>query len=81
MPDVVWHDNHGNNRWYGVANNWRCAAARFTPPVRSLILDYISVSICNFADLAGLRLGAYIIGFPNFQTLVPGVESSWIRTV
>jgi hypothetical protein len=81
MPDVVSHDNHGNNRWYGVGNNWRRAAGRLTPPFRSHIPDYSSVSICNFADLAGLRLGTYIIRFPNFGTLAPGVESSWIRTV
>ena len=81
MPDVVSHHNHCNNRWYGVANYWRRAVARFTPPARSHISDYTSVSICNLADLAGLLLGTYIIRFPNFGTLVPGVESSWIRTV
>jgi len=81
MPDVASHDNHRDNRWYGVANIWRRTAARFAPPLRSHFPDYSDVSICNLADLAGLRLGTYIIGFPKFQTLVPGDECSWIRIV
>jgi hypothetical protein len=65
-------------------------ARPITAPVPTLVLplllvikipDYSPVSICNPAHLAGLRLGTYIIGFPNFQTLVPGDESWWIRTV
>ena len=81
MPDVASHENYGGIRWCGVANNWRRTTPGFAAPVCSQIPDYSDVSVCNFADLAGLRLGTYIIGFPKFQTLVPGDECSWIRTV
>ncbi len=81
MPDVVSHDNCSDNRWYGAANNCPRPNAGFAPPVGHQIPDYSPVSVCNPAHLAGLRLGTYIIGFPNFQTLVPGDESWWIRTV